>query len=123
FDASRVEIEPGSTLILFTDGLVEVRGTSIEVRLEELRRAVELAPADPEALCDALLIAMLGHEEPRDDVALLALSVAPLPAEGFTRELPAEPEALSSARKALDRWLMEAGMNRRDAHAIKVASG
>jgi serine phosphatase RsbU (regulator of sigma subunit)/anti-sigma regulatory factor (Ser/Thr protein kinase) len=123
FDASRVEIEPGSTLILFTDGLVEVRGTSIEVRLEELRRAVELAPADPEALCDALLIAMLGQEETSDDVALLALSVAPLPPEGFSLELPAEPEALSSARKALDRWLMEAGMSRRDAHAIKVASG
>jgi anti-sigma regulatory factor (Ser/Thr protein kinase) len=123
FDASRVEIEPGSTLILFTDGLVEVRGTSIEVRLEVLRRAVETAPADPEALCDALLIAMLGQEETRDDVALLALSVAPLPAEGFSLELPAEPEALSSARKALDRWLMEAGMSRRDAHAIKVASG
>jgi serine phosphatase RsbU (regulator of sigma subunit)/anti-sigma regulatory factor (Ser/Thr protein kinase) len=123
FDASRVEIEPGATLILFTDGLVEVRGTSIEVRLEELRRAVEAAPANTEALCDALLLAMLGHEEPRDDVALLALSVAPLPAEGFSLELPAEPEALSSARKALDRWLSEAGMNRRDAHAIKVASG
>ena len=123
FDSSRVEIEPGSTLILFTDGLVEVRGTSIEVRLEELRRAVEAAPEDPEVLCDALLVDMLGHEEPRDDVALLVLSVEPLPAEGFTLELPAEPEALSSARKALDRWLMEAGMSRSDAHAIKVASG
>ena len=94
FESSRIEIEPGSTLILFTDGLVEVRGTSIEVRLEELRRAVEAAPRDPEPLCEAVLIGMVGPDEPRDDVALLALRVAPLPTEGFTLELPAEPEAL-----------------------------
>jgi serine phosphatase RsbU (regulator of sigma subunit)/anti-sigma regulatory factor (Ser/Thr protein kinase) len=123
FEGSHVDIEPGSTLILFTDGLVEVRGTSIEVRLEELRRLVEAAPADPETLCDAVLTGMLRHEERRDDVALLALRVAPLPAKGFSLELPAEPEALSSARRTLDRWLNEAGMSGRDAHAIKVASG
>jgi serine phosphatase RsbU (regulator of sigma subunit)/anti-sigma regulatory factor (Ser/Thr protein kinase) len=123
FQASRVNIEPGSALLLFTDGLVEVRGTSIELRLEELRRAVEAGPSAPDALCDALLERMLGHQEPQDDVALLVLSVASLPAQGFTLDLPAEPEALSSVRQSLERWLSEAGTNRRDAHAIKVACG
>ena len=102
---------------------MEVRGTSVEVRLEELRRAVEAAPRDSEPLCEAVLMGMVGPDEPRDDVALLALRVAPLPTRGLTLELPAEPEALSSARKALDRWLSEAGMSRTDVHAIKVASG
>jgi serine phosphatase RsbU (regulator of sigma subunit)/anti-sigma regulatory factor (Ser/Thr protein kinase) len=123
FQASRVDLEPGSSLLLFTDGLVEVRGTSIELRLEELRRAVETGPSAPEALCDVLLERMLGHEEPQDDVALLVLSVSPLPAQGFTLDLPAEPEALSSVRQSLERWLSEAGTSRRDAHAIKVACG
>jgi serine phosphatase RsbU (regulator of sigma subunit)/anti-sigma regulatory factor (Ser/Thr protein kinase) len=123
FQASRVNLEPGSSLLLFTDGLVEVRGTSIELRLEELRRTVETGPSAPEALCEVLLERMLGHEEPQDDVALLVLSVSPLPAQGFTLDLPAEPEALSSVRQSLERWLSEAGTSRRDAHAIKVACG
>jgi serine phosphatase RsbU (regulator of sigma subunit)/anti-sigma regulatory factor (Ser/Thr protein kinase) len=123
FDSMSVDIEKGSTLLLFTDGLVEVRGTSIEVRLDELRRIVEAGPNDPEDLCDAVLERMLGDHEPQDDVALLVLSVAPLPALGFTLDLPAEPEALSSVRQSLDRWLTEAGTSRRDVHAIKVACG
>jgi serine phosphatase RsbU (regulator of sigma subunit)/anti-sigma regulatory factor (Ser/Thr protein kinase) len=123
FQASRVNLMPGSSLLLFTDGLVEVRGTSIELRLEELRRTVETGPSAPEALCDVLLERMLGHEEPQDDVALLVLSVSTLPAKGFTLDLPAEPEALSSVRQSLERWLSEAGTSRRDAHAIKVACG
>jgi anti-sigma regulatory factor (Ser/Thr protein kinase) len=123
FDALCVHIEPGSTLLLFTDGLVEVRGTSIELRLDELRRTVEASPRDPELLCDAVLERMLGSEEPQDDVALLVLRLSPLPALGFTLDLPAEPEALLSVRQSLDRWLTEAGTSRRDVHAIKVACG
>jgi serine phosphatase RsbU (regulator of sigma subunit)/anti-sigma regulatory factor (Ser/Thr protein kinase) len=123
FETSHVEIEPGSALVLFTDGLIEVRGTSIELRLEDLRRTVEAGPSDPEALCDAVLAQMLGREEPQDDVALLALAVSKLPEQGFRLDLPAEPEALSSVRQALERWLIAAGTSRRDAHAIKVACG
>jgi anti-sigma regulatory factor (Ser/Thr protein kinase) len=123
FEAVREDIGPGSVLVLFTDGLVEVRGTSIELRLEELRHAVETGPTEPEALCADVLEKMLGREEPQDDVALLALCFSRLPARGFTLDLPAEPEALSSVRKALERWLSEAGTSRRDAHAIKVACG
>jgi serine phosphatase RsbU (regulator of sigma subunit)/anti-sigma regulatory factor (Ser/Thr protein kinase) len=123
FDGMHVHIEPGSTLLLFTDGLVEVRGTSIELRLDELRRMVEAGPSDPELLCDAVLERMLGSEEPQDDVALLVLRLSPLPALGFTLDLPAEPEALLSVRQSIDRWLTEAGTSRRDVHAIKVACG
>ena len=123
FQTSRVDLEAASALLLFTDGLVEVRGTSIELRLEELRRAVDSGPSAPDALCDALLEQMLGHEEPQDDVALLVLDLSPLPAQGFTLDLPAEPEALSSVRQSLERWLSEAGTSRTDTHAIKVACG
>jgi anti-sigma regulatory factor (Ser/Thr protein kinase) len=93
------------------------------LRLEALRRAVEIGPSNPEELCDAVLAQMLGGKEPQDDVALLVLSVSRLPAKGFALDLPAEPEALSSVRKALERWLSDAGTSRRDAHAIKVACG
>ncbi len=123
FESARVEVGPGSALVLYTDGLVEVRGTSIELRLAALRRAVEIGPSNPEELCDAVLSQMLGGKEPQDDIALLVLSLSRLPAKGFALDLPAEPEALSSVRKALERWLSDAGTTRRDAHAIKVACG
>jgi serine phosphatase RsbU (regulator of sigma subunit)/anti-sigma regulatory factor (Ser/Thr protein kinase) len=123
FEATCEEIGAGCTLLLFTDGLVEVRGTSIELRLEELRNTVETGPGEPEELCDAILRQMLGDRDPQDDVAMLAFEVCPLPAPGFELDLPAEPEVLSSVRKALDRWLIEAGTSRKDAYAITVACG
>lgn len=123
FEVARIGIAAGSTLLLFTDGLVELRETSIELRLEELRRTVEAGPSEPEALCDFVVRHMLGREEPRDDVAVLTLKLSALPAHGFTLDLPAEPEALASVRKALERWLNEAGTSREDVHAIKVACG
>ncbi|MHB1988191.1 MAG: SpoIIE family protein phosphatase [Acidimicrobiales bacterium] len=65
-------IAPGSTLVLYTDGLVESRERSIDDGLEQLSRAVgSLEPATSlETLCDECLSVMLSgsHE---DDVALL----------------------------------------------------
>ena len=39
--SSSAELEPGSTLVLYTDGLVEERGVSIDAGLEALREAAE----------------------------------------------------------------------------------
>ena len=67
-----VRIAPGDTLVLFTDGLVERRGESIDVGLEELRLAVEAsAGLDTAAMADALLDAMTRRGPFLDDIALL----------------------------------------------------
>jgi anti-sigma regulatory factor (Ser/Thr protein kinase) len=121
FTEVRLEIPSSSTLLLFTDGLVEEPGRGIDSRLEELRRTVEAGPSDPDALCEYVLDRMLGDRGPQDDVALLALRLAPLPAPGFFLDLSAEPDVLSSVRRALDRWLSQAPTSTRDAYAIKVA--
>lgn len=65
----------GSTLVLFTDGLVERRGRSLDDGLQLLAEAASGAPRDLEALCDALLDALLGESEQQDDIALLAVSL------------------------------------------------
>jgi len=115
------------TLMLFTDGLVEQRGSSLSERLEELRQAVCGSPPRPEALCDAAISALLGrhdfNEHPLgDDVALIALMLEPLPEEGFSLDLPAEPEVLATLRAAIDRWLRTTEADERDAYAIKAAT-
>jgi serine phosphatase RsbU (regulator of sigma subunit) len=68
-------VEPGSLVVLYTDGLVERRGTAISEGLDRLASAAASAGHDPEAACDHLVEAMLGGEGPADDVALLAVAV------------------------------------------------
>ncbi|MFF0791445.1 PP2C family protein-serine/threonine phosphatase [Streptomyces spiralis] len=74
-------LPPGSTLLLFTDGLVERRGQDIDTGLDDLaERAARLATAPPEELCDALI--SRGRQVFDDDVALLALRI---PSDGPAR--------------------------------------
>jgi PAS domain S-box-containing protein len=70
------ELTPGSTLLLYTDGLVERYGTTLDVgtaRLCELLRALADRPLG--ALCDALLDDMLRGSR-QDDVAIVAVRLA-----------------------------------------------
>ncbi|MHA3947146.1 SpoIIE family protein phosphatase [Cellulomonas bogoriensis] len=75
---SRTTLPPGSTLLLYTDGLVERRTHPLTQGLDVLARAVSGMAHEPlEVMCDALLEAMdLTHE---DDVALLAVRVPAAP--------------------------------------------
>jgi GAF domain-containing protein len=71
---ARVVLEPGETLVLYTDGLIERRGEIIDrglARLEE--EAAGTAHLSPDELCDRLL-AQLGQEA-SDDIAVLAMRV------------------------------------------------
>jgi PAS domain S-box-containing protein len=68
-------IEPGSTLVLYTDGLIERRTEIITTGLERLRQACDQGPASPDALCDYLLDVMLRDTAPADDVAVVVVSV------------------------------------------------
>jgi serine phosphatase RsbU (regulator of sigma subunit) len=69
----RAVLPAGSTLLLFTDGLVERRGSDLDAGTDRLRRAVaDLGGAPLEELCDTLLSRLVpGAGE--DDVALLAV--------------------------------------------------
>ena len=76
-------LEPGSTLVFYTDGLVERRDRDVEQgieALEELLRELAPATADLDELCDQLLERMIG-EQPEDDVALLVVRWTPEPVE------------------------------------------
>ena len=71
-----VVLEPGATVLLYTDGLVERRGAPLDQGLDWLAGAVrELAGLPLEELCDALLGQLPDAVE--DDIALLALRYRP----------------------------------------------
>ena len=68
-------VEPGSVLVLCTDGLVEHRGRGIDEGLAALTAALGSAPAgDAEAICDHLLTE-LAYGDLDDDIALLVVRV------------------------------------------------
>ncbi|MGQ7296444.1 SpoIIE family protein phosphatase [Quadrisphaera sp. KR29] len=86
-EAEAVVVE-GSTVLMFTDGLVERRDQSLELGLARLQQTlVALAGRglELEALCDAVLERMLS-ERPEDDVALVAVRLHP-------QDRPRPPEA------------------------------
>ncbi|WP_055587435.1 PP2C family protein-serine/threonine phosphatase [Streptacidiphilus griseoplanus] len=76
--AAVIDYRPGSTLVMYTDGLIERRGEDIDAGLERLARSLARHRAlAPEALADALLADLrTSAEQTLDDTALVAVRLA-----------------------------------------------
>ena len=66
-----IEISEGSVIAAFTDGLYERRSAAIDEQLDKLRDAV--CSDDPDAVCNRLMMTMVGSHQVEDDTALLVL--------------------------------------------------
>jgi serine phosphatase RsbU (regulator of sigma subunit) len=58
----------GSALVLYTDGLIERRGESLDAGLERLQAAVDTGPDDPELLCEHIVARLAEAPELYDDI-------------------------------------------------------
>ena len=72
YQEHRQLLPQGSTVLMFTDGLIERHGESLDEGLARLREYLRRGPEDVESLCDLLLHDLLGGEHANDDVALVA---------------------------------------------------
>jgi PAS domain S-box-containing protein len=115
-----VELEPGSTIVLYTDGLVEERGVSIDTGLDALREAAE-HPGDPEELCDHLVDAMLAIHPAHDDIAILALQALPARTDPLHLEVSTDPTRLRDVRRHLAGWLRRGGASEEDVEITQIA--
>jgi serine phosphatase RsbU (regulator of sigma subunit)/anti-sigma regulatory factor (Ser/Thr protein kinase) len=109
YEVERIPFPTGSRMLLYTDGLIERRGDTIDVGLERLRKAdLERHPSLP--LADGIFALLATEEAPEDDVAVLAVESQPL-GDVFRLTLEADPMVLSLLRRSIARWLSERGVS------------
>jgi GAF domain-containing protein len=121
FNDHTFTVAPGDTIFLYTDGVVEQRGRSVDEGVRDLCEALEEVldgngpggtDATPAALCRAALRSSSIAGPTDDDRAVLAMrtGVGPLPL--WRLSLPASPSSPSAARAAirpvLEQWGMQA---------------
>jgi anti-sigma regulatory factor (Ser/Thr protein kinase) len=114
-------LEPGCALVLYTDGLVERPGESLDAGLERMRAMVRAGDGDLEHLGDALMHVLLPEGPTEDDAALLLGRALPL-TESLTARLPADVESIPLMRRMLGRWLSEAGATPAEADDLSLAA-
>ena len=119
-------IEPGCSVLLYTDGLVERRGEVLDEgqgRLADAATAGQHLP--PDALVSRLVDGALGSGElgdpsQPDDVALVSVRLLPAP---LRARLPAEPAQLRTMRRAVVGWAGEVGLPEEVLEDLQYALG
>lgn len=122
YEESVIPLAAGSTVVLYTDGLVESPERPLDQGLAALCAASAKLPEDPEEACTHLLHELLGGPVASDDVAMLVIRVE-APPQTLSLTIPADPRSLAGVRRALGRWLRAAGVSDGDAFEILVACG
>jgi anti-sigma regulatory factor (Ser/Thr protein kinase) len=120
-EEATAEIQPGSMLVLYSDGLVEERGVGLDLGLATLASATAEGPNDPEELCDHIIDTLFATRSPKDDVAVLVLRTVALHESRLELELTADPDALRTMRRTVGRWLERAGVSAEESHEVQVA--
>ncbi|MGW3911668.1 SpoIIE family protein phosphatase [Streptomyces sp. NPDC005070] len=124
YPTTRLLLEPGETMLICTDGLIETGGHDLDTGWRRIRRTLESHDGDMETLADALVQAVHGPsshhttgplvDRREDDIAVLLLSRLPLtgaaddtaPLRPLVRRTmltvaQAEPERIADARQQL----------------------
>jgi serine phosphatase RsbU (regulator of sigma subunit) len=74
YEQEQHEIGPGSSIVLYTDGLVERRGETLDTGIERLRTCVRELGPDLDAACATVTRQLVG-DAAEDDVSLLIARV------------------------------------------------
>jgi len=109
FGQLELTLSSSDMIVLYTDGLVERRRSSLTDKIEELKRHLRAATS-PEDACLLAIDGLVPTEGLGDDAAILALQSTPVPAE-LHFELPASSQVLAEIRRLMRRWLHERGLD------------
>jgi PAS domain S-box-containing protein len=120
FQDDHTVLEPGSVLVMYTDGLIERRREPLDVGFLRLGEVASHAPDDLDRFADYLLDELLEQRGPSDDVAILV--VRSLADHGSLELfLPARPGELAPLRRTLNDWLARIGATTTEAFEVTVS--
>jgi anti-sigma regulatory factor (Ser/Thr protein kinase) len=106
WQTGQVRLEPGDSILMFSDGVVERRGRTLNDGLDALVAATAAASSgDPRNLCSLATSAVAGATD--DDVAVLAVEHAVAMSRSATMLVPAEPTGPSRVRQWMTTRLRE----------------
>ncbi|MCX0272388.1 SpoIIE family protein phosphatase [Nocardia zapadnayensis] len=101
-------LPPGSTLVLFTDGLVERRGEDIDEGFTKIATILaDTAEKLPRQVADSVLSALRPEGGYDDDIAMVVYRQPPAP---LRLDVPARPDRLAMLRRTLTAWLSSAAV-------------
>ncbi|BEL12456.1 hypothetical protein Q0Z83_106470 [Actinoplanes sichuanensis] len=101
-----VRLEPGDTILMFSDGVVERRDRPLNDGLDALVAAAAASPSgDPRNMCSLATAAVPGTTD--DDVAVLAVEHALAMSRSATLQVAAEPTSPSRVRQWMTTRLRE----------------
>jgi len=118
YRAVEAALEPGSTLLLYTDGVIERPGETLDAGLARLLGAA--SGPDPLSLCRRVVEKLLPHGAARDDAALVMAHFEHLD-DRLELSFAAEIESIPVLRRMLGRWLRDAGATRMEIEEIALA--
>jgi anti-sigma regulatory factor (Ser/Thr protein kinase) len=122
YSTATAELEPGSTLLVYTDGLIEQRGEHPDEGLGRLRTAALEGPEDLGALCDHVVDTVLPSYDTDDDVTLLILRTLSDHAERVEFAVVGDEPSLRAFRGTLRRWLAAAGAAPEELQDVTMAA-
>jgi PAS domain S-box-containing protein len=110
FESAELELEEGSVVALYTDGLIEASDRDVDVGFERLCFALAHPDRPLEEICDTMVRILL-PDHPHDDVAfLIARTHALSPDHVASWEVPSDPRAVHEARDNTTRQLAAWGL-------------
>jgi serine phosphatase RsbU (regulator of sigma subunit)/anti-sigma regulatory factor (Ser/Thr protein kinase) len=121
YTAQSLHFPTGSTLLMYTDGLIERRDEPIDQGLERLANASRVAAGTEDAtFADRVYKALVSEVSMEDDIALLAVESLPL-GPRMELSLEATPQVLAGMRRAIGHWLIKLGIAERERFDIILA--
>jgi anti-sigma regulatory factor (Ser/Thr protein kinase) len=120
YEETSVELPAESLIVLYTDGLIERPGESLDVGLDRLRAVTRSVEPDPETVCTRLLEDLVSSGPGADDAAMVVVAVETL-SDPFVMKLPVDPDSIPVMRRVLTRWLAAAGASRMESDEITLA--
>ena len=110
----KVLLGVGSTLVAYTDGLIERRTENIDIGIDRVARSLAAGRAlAADELAGKVLEEVGGSPAEEDDVAVLVVKLVGVP-DRVDIQVPAEAPALAGLRGRLRRWLTLRGVGEDD---------